>query len=159
MTRRFRRHPPAWTFAAVALAGLIVWRGSTAPALLDSVLRPGDAVVIDVVDERTLLLQQGSDQPLTVRLLGLATRSDASKKPAADQTAQQWLRENLVGQSVQIELDHRRLDRDGASLAYVLLGGRFINAELISHGWAAPDNYPGDSASRGKQLREAVRER
>src|SRR5262245_7984730 len=42
----------------------------------------------------------------------------------------------VEGQTMQLSLDVQQRDRDGRLLAYMYLGGRFINGELVTQGYA-----------------------
>jgi endonuclease YncB( thermonuclease family) len=150
MPRRFRRRPPLWLWlvlgVAVALAGRS-WldRLDEVPTVL-----AGEAVVLSIIDGQTLevAVQDEARKATRVRLLGIRVVDGAS--------AHQWLASNLVHQTVRIKLDKRRRATDGAHLAYVYLGPIFVNAEMISRGWARHEPYPGDSARHASLMREAT---
>jgi hypothetical protein len=103
-----------------------------------------------IIDGQTLevAVQDEARKATRVRLLGIRVVDGAS--------AHQWLASNLVHQTVRIKLDKRRRATDGAHLAYVYLGPIFVNAEMISRGWARHEPYPGDSARHASLMREAT---
>lgn len=145
MARRFRRRPPLWLWFTAALFLLVVGRWFLSQRQSESPITARTFRVLRIVDGRTLQVEESGSA--TVRLLGVEVRDENA--------ASTYLAEHLVGQTIDIELDKRRRDRDGAQLAYVYLGDTFINAELIRLGFAGHDAYPGDSASHAKLLREA----
>ena len=148
MRRRFRRHPPLWFWLALAAAAALVGRNWMHRAGEDPGPPPDEAVVASVIDGRTLeVVARKADPPARLRLLGIEIVDGAH--------AEQWLATNLLQQSVRVERDKRRRAHDSAWLAYVFLGDTLVNAELIRHGWARHDPYPGDSESYARQLRAA----
>jgi endonuclease YncB( thermonuclease family) len=147
MTRRFRRRMPAWLWLSAVAAAILSLRCVLSRDESTPTLAEGTATVAAVIDGRTLSVAHAEGESIEVRLLGLKVSNDAQ--------AQSWLTENVVDQTVRIELDKRRRDRDGAQLAYVYVGHTFLNAELIRLGWAEFEAYPGDSARHAKLLREA----
>jgi len=152
MRRRFRRRPPGWFWLAALAAGAVAYRWWTAPHSESPLLTDRSAKAVAVIDGRTLGVVPSSSPSqsiVPVRLLGLARVADES-------AAQDWLRENVAGQTVRLEFDKRRRDSDGANLAYVYVGATFVNAELLRQGFAQYDAYPGDSARHARTLREAV---
>jgi endonuclease YncB( thermonuclease family) len=143
MTRRFRRRPPPWFWLLLLLAAAILARWRSGTSTESPALAAGEHVVTAVLDGRTLQVEPGT----AVRLLGVTITDKAA--------AREYLQLNVVGQSVRTELDKRRRASDGSHFAYVYLGRIFVNAELVRQGWAKHDDYPGDSASHAKILREA----
>ena len=150
MSRRFRRRPPLWLWLAVGIAAALVGRGWLDRRDENPTVLADEAVVLSVADGQTLeVAAENGTRPATrVRLLGIRVVDDPS--------ARHWLAANLLHQTVRIELDKRRRATDGAQLAYVYLGPMFVNAELISRGWARHEPYPGDSARHARLLRESV---
>lgn len=152
MTRRiYRRRLPSWFWLAAVLALAVGYRWSTAPRDDTMPVAEGWAQAIDVVDGYTLLVSPADDSggaAVSVRLIGIT-------KPH-NPAAVQWLRDRVVNQQIRIDLDKRRRDADGTSLAYVYLDDTLLNAELIQRGWATHRPYPGDSTSHAKLLRDAT---
>lgn len=124
------------------------------------VLVEGPAKVVRVVDGDTLILRQAGEQ-YRVRLLGVDTPETVKE----DTTVQQWGPEateftnSFVRQGeVRVELDKRRVDRFGRSLAYVYVGEKMLNVELVRAGLARVAHYPGDSQAMLRLLRQAESE-
>ena len=128
--RRWPRFKPLLT--AVFLAALAVWlyfqsRGDervrlaafSEPAVM---LRAGQAEVTDVIDGETLLLKQpaaGKDREFLgqVRLLAISMPENVRNGEAIA-----FLKQLTKSGVVTVELDKRRVDRDGQFLAYVYAG-------------------------------------
>jgi endonuclease YncB( thermonuclease family) len=106
--------------------------------------------VIEVYDGDTLTLlvdENGSEKRYKVRFYGI----DA---PEADQeygiTSRDALREKILGEKVRVEVIS--VDRYGRSVGKVMLGGRYINLEMVSEGNAW---YYADYASGERDLENA----
>ncbi len=65
---------------------------------------------------------------------------------------------NVLQQQVRVQLDRRRLDVDGAILAYVHAGDRLLNEEIIRAGLARAATQPQDLPSLARRLQAAERE-
>jgi micrococcal nuclease len=52
----------------------------------------------------------------------------------------------VQGQTVRLVRDQSNTDRFGRLLRYVYVGSRFVNAELVSGGWAEAVEYAPDRA-------------
>jgi endonuclease YncB( thermonuclease family) len=160
MWGRFRRWPrfrPLVIAAGlVALAGWLYFQAVndqqvrlaafSEPAAM---LRTGPAEVLAVSDSDTLLVKQPADKSHPefigkVRLLGI----DRPKDPAA----MEFLKERIAAGSVRIDLDKRRVDRDGRFLAYVYVGEQHLSEELVAAGFARVHTYPGDSMTVNRKL-------
>jgi endonuclease YncB( thermonuclease family) len=86
-----------------------------------------------------------------VRLLGIQTPPPAWEAEAEAFTrAFVWQQED-----VQLRLDRRRVDEDGLFLAYVLVNGRLLNAELLRQGLTRSATHPADSGEMVRQLSHA----
>lgn len=150
MGRRFRRRPPLGFWLILLFASLFTARRLQTTGEPPLTLAEGKATVLSVVDGRTIVVGNAasSDQPtVAVRLIGLRASENVR--------ARDWLSQH-VGQAVQIELDKRRRDIDGTSLAYVYYEERLLNAELLRLGLAEYEPYPGDSPTMAKMLRGAA---
>ena len=148
MSRRFQRRPPPWLWVTTGIILALAIRWWLGPHNRPVLLKPGTATVATAIDGRSVTIATSPDDlPIRVRLLGV--------KLVDEEAARQWLLQNVVGETVGIELDKRRQDADGACFAYLYLGRKFINAELIRNGSAAYEAYPGDSTSHARLLREA----
>jgi endonuclease YncB( thermonuclease family) len=122
-----------------ALASLWPWSTQAAP-------RPWNAQVVEVIDGDTLVVldarqrkhhirMQGIDAPETAHTLHGrdGKRCDQAAQPGGEQARQALLRK-VMGQAVRIEPDGSKShDRE---VAYVLLGSRDINLEMVTEGWA-----------------------
>jgi micrococcal nuclease len=134
--RRFR--PPRWPLlvwlAAVLVVGWRLW--TTASPVPDAApLVSGVYQVEYVYDGDTLLLTTGQ----RVRLIGVDTpetvQRDHPVEPFGPE-ATQFTRAFVAGGEVRLEFDRERLDRYGRSLAYVWIGDRMLNEELVRAGLA-----------------------
>ncbi len=157
MSRTFRQRPPLGCWLSLLLISAVAIRFATSQSVSPSPLRAGEYTVLSVRDERTLLIGNESTPSRPVKLLGVALPPQVSESELT--AAKLWLEKNLLGQTVRVELDHRRTDREGTALAYVYHRDKFVNSELLPHSNFVPENYPGDSASHARLLRNAVAER
>ena len=170
MNRRFRRRPRKSALVSLAVLALIAGRYSwdlaqqgTAPA---EQLSEGTGKVVRVVDGDTLIVRQrsladGDDNgwcEARVRLLGI----DAPETVKPEQPVEPWGPEaaafarNFVSeQDVRLQFDKRRIDRYGRVLAYVYVGDRLLNEELVRAGLATASAFPGDSQAMARRLRKA----
>ncbi|WP_254513310.1 thermonuclease family protein [Anatilimnocola floriformis] len=128
-----------------------------------TVLRSGPCEVIAVIDGDTLFVSQGGKDSSgqfrgKVRLLGINTpetvQRDIEPQPFG-QEATEFLKAKVAGGNVRLELDKRRLDRYGRSLAYLYVGNACLNEELVAAGLARVHTYPGDSTTMNRQLLRA----
>ncbi len=96
-------------------------------------LPPGEYRVARVVDGDTLLLENQA----RVRLLGVDTpetvRPDSPVEPWGPEAAA-FTRSFLGKQAVRLEFDRERVDDYGRYLAYVWIGDRMLNEELLRAG-------------------------
>lgn len=159
MARRYCRWPSLGTSL---LAFLLAWgllrmgwpalSGDSIAASRPDALAAGRCEIISVMDGHTLLvLQSKNSQKFRVRLLGVQLPADPTVQMAA--TAE--LGHLAPPGSALIELDKRRVDEDGAWLAYVYREGALVNARLLQSGLATHDVYPGDSMAIGQSLKQA----
>ncbi len=163
-----------WIFVRIAY-DCIVWqyRETTVRRLEEDI----DYKVDRVVDGCTLMVSStahieraaadlGRSGPSTQRarvsLLGVAAASTrlaaASGKRVPSAAAARFTRELVAEGPVHLQLDRRRTSRDGVLLAYVFVGPRMLNEELISAGLALAAPEPGDSPSMANRLRRAQAE-
>lgn len=134
--RRFR--PPRWPLLVwLAIVLLVVWRlWTTATPEPDAApLVAGHYQIEYVYDGDTLLLTTGQ----RVRLIGVDTpetvKRDHPVEPFGPE-ATQFTRQFVSGGEVRLEFDRERLDRYGRSLAYVWVGDRMLNEDLVRAGLA-----------------------
>lgn len=139
-------------------------------------LVPGPCEVVRVVDGDTLILTQPSlaesngarpqrnkqaAERYRVRLLGVDTPETVKEGTDVQEwgpEATEFTRQFVRGGKVRVELDKRRVDRFGRSLAYVYVGDEMLNVELVRAGLARIAHYPGDSTAMLRLLREAEAE-
>ena len=98
-------------------------------------------IVEKVIDGDTFWLDDGSDEPLRVRLIGIdapESRDFGSKvKEYYGEEAKEYLKKLIEGKKVRLEYDIEPFDQYDRTLAYVYLkDGTFVNAELVRNGYA-----------------------
>lgn len=93
-----------------------------------------------VIDGDTFVIENGTSKGDKVRLIGVdapETRRTARKEVGYyGQEAKEYLRTMLNGKQVKLVFDVGKRDRYGRLLAYVYLGNKFVNAELVKQGYA-----------------------
>lgn len=96
------------------------------------------ARVAEIIDGGTIKIELGG-RTETVRYIGIDTpemnHPTKEREPGAPE-ATEVNRYLVAGQQVRLELDVRERDRDGRLLAYVWVGDRMVNAEMIRRGYA-----------------------
>lgn len=99
--------------------------------------------VVRVVDGDTIVVALGGAGGTKVRLIGIDTpeRDACMYRAATDR-----MRSLVEGKSVRLARDVSETDRYGRLLRYVYVGDTFVNAALISEGFAAAATYPPDVA-------------
>jgi micrococcal nuclease len=103
--------------------------------------------VVRVIDGDTFWLDDGSDESLRVRLIGIdapESRDYGSKiKGYYGEEAKEYLTKLIRGKKVRLEFDVERFDQYDRTLAYVYLeDGTFVNAELVKNGYAMTMTFP-----------------
>ncbi len=175
MSRRYRRSPRRALIVLAVLSGFLLLR--VVIALLTppdddkslAVLREGPCEVVRVVDGDTLVVRQDGDATINnnrgdtirVRLLGIdAPESVKPNHPVElmGPEASAFTTEFVSGGQAHVVLDKRRIDQYGRYLAYIYVGDRMLNEELVRTGLARVSDYPGDSQSIARQLRKAEEE-
>ena len=109
--------------------------GASSPAQPDDTT---NATVTDVVDGDTIRAMFHGRET-TVRLIGLDAPEVAGPYTSMEcfgPRASEFTTRVLDGQPVRLELDVEEQDRFGRTLAYVWLGDRFFNEELVRGGFA-----------------------
>jgi micrococcal nuclease len=115
--------------------------GSTRDGLEGESARPSgrlSARVARVVDGDTIVIRIARDDE-TVRYIGVDTPESVKPNTPVECFAKQAARFNrdlVDGRTVVLTFDRERRDRYGRLLAYVDVGGRSVNAALISGGYA-----------------------
>lgn len=93
-----------------------------------------------VIDGDTFVIENGHKKGERVRLIGIdapETRKTARKEVGYyGQEAKEYLRSMLTGKNVKLVFDVGKKDRYGRLLAYVYLGEKFVNADLVEQGYA-----------------------
>lgn len=93
-----------------------------------------------VIDGDTFVIEDGSKRGVKVRLIGVdapETRRTARKEVGYyAQEAKEYVKSMLVGKNVKLVFDVGKKDRYGRLLAYVYLGDKFVNADLVKQGYA-----------------------
>ena len=138
--------------AVVLLA--LVWRYYNAPPGPPEVLAEGLYEVQRVVDGDTLLLANHA----RVRLIGADTPETVKPNHPVEPwgpEASEFSRQFVAGRQVRLELDRERLDKYGRFLAYVWVGDRMLNEELIRAGLARAELQYHYSASMKTRFRRA----
>ena len=135
---------------------LVIWwamRTPNAPTRPAVPFGPGNmlkAQVLGVVDGTTIQvdLEGGHEQ---VRYLGIEPLGHAATEAN---------RHLVQGKHVWLELDVPLRDSDGRLLAYVYVGDRMVNAELVRQGYAQANTVPpsGKYAHLFQQLQREARE-
>lgn len=135
------------------------WQGPAAGPSLDPPLASESetARVVRVVDGDTLIVAPD----IRVRLIGIDTpelgRNGAPDEPLARE-ATAWLAEEVTGAEVRLEFDIERIDRYGRTLAFVWLGERLINAEIVAAGFSRAETQYPFSSQKKSQLKVAEEE-
>ncbi len=156
MPLRRRRRPLPWIVVAIALLAAVMrlWSGAANQPPAET-LAAEEYRVVRVVDGDTLLLEDD----VRVRLIGV----DTPETVAPDRPVEPWGPEAteftgqfVSGGRVRLEFDRERVDRFDRFLAYVWVGDRMLNEELLRAGLAtAPKHYRyGDAMRRRFQKAE-----
>ena len=153
---RRRRLPLA---AAILVFIALVWRYFSAPPAPPEFLAEGLYDVERVVDGDTLLLANHA----RVRLIGADTPETVKPNHPVDPwgtEASQFTRQFVAGRQVRLELDRERVDKYGRFLAYVWVGDRMLNEELIRAGLARAElqyHYAASIKTRFRRAEEDAR--
>ena len=152
-----------WYFVALAAIWIAARWGYDSwqkPAEADPpLLEEAEYAVVRVVDGDTLILRRRQDDPeVVVRLLGVDTPETVHPHKPAEKwgpEASAYTKEFLAEGTCHLRLDRRRADRYGRRLAYVFVGDKLLNAELVRAGLARIAVLTGDTLSLDRQLRQA----
>ncbi|MDR2795066.1 MAG: thermonuclease family protein [Holosporaceae bacterium] len=103
--------------------------------------------VLRVVDGDTIVIDFNGKEA-KVRLIGVDTpesvHPDPEKNTPFGKIATKYTEDNLVGKNVMLEQDITERDRYGRLLAYVWIGGKMYNEQLVEAGYAKAYTYPPD---------------
>jgi micrococcal nuclease len=102
-----------------------------------------EVAVLRVVDGDTIVVALGGPKGTKVRLIGIDTpeRDDCMYVTATEQ-----MRALVGGRTVKLVRDVSETDRYGRLLRYVYVGSEFVNATMVSDGFASAATYPPDVA-------------
>jgi micrococcal nuclease len=136
MAARYQRRPYRAVIFVLAVAALIAFRlydesGPEPPEVVEA----GQVRVERVVDGDTLLL----DDRARVRLIGVDTPESVKPNHPVEPfgpEASAFTREFVAGGDVRLQFDRERKDQYGRFLAYVWVGDRMLNEELLRAGLA-----------------------
>ncbi len=135
--RRFRRRGARWLAILATLAVLVVARLWYSPEPLDPrvPLAPGLHVVVRVVDGDTIVVAPHE----RVRLIGVDTPETVKPEHEVEPygpEASRFTEDFLAGGKARLTFDREHYDRYGRHLAYVWVGDRLLNEELLRAGLA-----------------------
>ncbi|REK17296.1 MAG: thermonuclease [Planctomycetota bacterium] len=155
--RRFRRSPYRTLVVVIVLVILAIVRYVREDDAVPTPAEPlaeGMHGVVRVVDGDTIIV--GSDS--VVRLIGVDTpetvKPDHPVEPFGPE-ATKFTRQFLAGGTARLEFDRERVDRFGRFLAYVWVGDRMLNEELLRAGLARWEPNFHYSAAKKAIFREA----
>lgn len=114
-------------------------------------------IVQRVVDGDTLLLADD----VRVRLIGVDTPETVKPNHPVERggpEATEFTRHFVSGARVRLQFDQQRKDRFDRLLAYVWVGDRMLNEELIRAGWAKAEMQYHYSAEMKARFRQAEQE-
>ncbi len=150
-----RRRGLIAALAILALVALRVWQDRQDPVPPES-LPEGNCAVERVVDGDTLLLAGGA----RVRLIGVdapeSVKPDSPVEPFGPEASQFTTDFVAAGSgTVRLQFDKERIDRYGRFLAYVWVGDRMLNEELVRSGLATAETGYRYSSSMKTRFRRA----
>jgi micrococcal nuclease len=145
-------------FVTVAVAASVLWwQHHRAPPSPPENLAEGSYPLERVIDGDTLLLANGA----RIRLIGAnapeTVQPDHAIEPWGPE-AGQFTAEFVSGGLIRLQFDRERLDQDGRFLAYVRVGNRMLNEELIRAGLARAELGFRFSESMKTRFRRAEQE-
>jgi micrococcal nuclease len=182
VNRIYRRRPAHWVTLAIVLA-VLVFLGRTAQrSFVDedretTSLAPPPAVAAGevelerVVDGDTLIVHApaslidngaGDDmQRLRLRLSCVdapeSVKPDSPVEPFGPE-ASQFTKSFLAGKKLRLEFGRRRVDQYDRVLAFVFVGDKMLNEELVRAGLARAKIYPGDEGVLATRVKKAQKE-
>lgn len=142
-----------WTILLLLiLAGYQFYTRSSAPAPF-SFETDGPFRVERVVDGDTILLEGKT----RVRMIGIDTPESVTPNHPVERLgkeASEFTRSLIEGRDVTLQYDRERRDQHDRVLAYVMLGDRMINEEIIRAGFSrAETRFPFDSGMKSRFLK------
>jgi micrococcal nuclease len=114
-------------------------------------VRPARATVMvrGVIDDDTIEISPAVNGLEDVRLIGVDTPEVVDPSEGVEpygQQASDFVTRELALSRVRLEFDKERMDRYGRLLAYVYLGSKMFNEELVAKGYAQAYPYPPNTA-------------
>ena len=109
-----------------------------------------------VVDGDTLVVNHPEYDRIKVRLLGIDTPETVKRDTPVEAfgpEAKEFTEAFVSGGTVSLQFDQRLKDQFDRYLAYVYVGDRMLNEELVARGLARVKFYGGDAASMGERLK------
>ena len=153
-----RRPNPRWVWPVVVLIGsLIALRWPQPHNDSTAQFQTQSARVLRVVDGDTLLLTDRR----RVRLIGADTPETVKPDHPVEAwgpEATQFTKDFCAGGAIRLEFDQQRKDDYGRTLAYVWVGQRMLNEELIRAGLARAEPQYHYDAQRKARFRTAEKE-
>lgn len=150
-----RRRFPLWLLLVIGLVA--IWRNFSAPPAPPEEIGEGLYEVQRVVDGDTLLLTNHA----RIRLIGVDTPETVKPNHPVEPwgpEATQFTREFVADKQVRLEFDHERVDKFGRFLAYVWVGDRMLNEELVRAGLARAEMQYHYSSSKKTRFLRAEKE-
>ncbi len=113
-------------------------------------------IAIKVIDGDTL----ETNDKKKVRLIGIDTPETKHPKKPVEFFGKEATKKLIEGKEVQLEYDVQKTDKYGRVLAYVYVGGIFVNAWLVENGYAKASTYPPNVkyAEKFRELERKARE-
>jgi micrococcal nuclease len=150
-----RQRLPLWVVAILVLVA--AWRYFSTPPAPPDALAEGLYDVRRVVDGDTLLLTNHA----RIRLIGADTPETVKPNHPVEPwgpEASEFTRQFVAGKQVRLEFDRERVDKYNRFLAYVWVGERMLNEELIRAGLARAELQYHYSSAKKTRFRRAEAE-
>jgi len=156
MKLRYNQRRLLVLLALLGLAGLQTVRGCSADPPAET-MPAGEAQVERVVDGDTLLLANR----VRVRLIGVnapeSVKPDSPVEPFGPE-ASAFTKQFIAGGPARLEFDKERTDQYGRTLAYVWVGNKMLNEELLRAGLAKWERHYNYSQAMKTRFRHAEQE-
>lgn len=157
--RRRLLSPRSWVWLGIGtlvlLRVLTLSRAEGQRSFTVEPLVAGPCRVVRVVSGDTLVVVQPPRAgEVVIRLLSTQAIAPGEDTALAESAAR-FAREFVADREVSLRLDNHRLDARGRYLAYVEAEGLQLNEQLIAAGLARYVDFPGNSASVERRLRDA----
>lgn len=97
------------------------------------------ATVERVIDGDTIVIKLSTGQIEKVRLIGIDTPETVHPSKPVEyfgREASAYTKNNLLGKQIRLEYDWQKRDKYGRLLAYVFVGGKLFNNQIIRDGYA-----------------------